>query len=49
MIYKNWPLNVKSNCSPFTKKNVTFFFTQESKLLEECEREIEDANFFDED
>lgn len=49
MIYKNWPSNVRSNCYPFPKKNVTIFFTWESKLLEECEGEIEDIDFFDED
>jgi hypothetical protein len=47
MIYKSWPSYVKSNWFPFIDKDVTIFFTQESKLLKECEALIEEVGLFE--
>jgi hypothetical protein len=46
MIYKNYASDSRSNCSPFLEKDVTDFPLR--KLLEECDDDREEADFFEE-
>jgi len=45
-IYKNYSSDSRSNCSPFLEKDATDFPLR--KLLEECDDDVEEADFFEE-
>jgi hypothetical protein len=45
-IYKNYASDSRSNCSPFLEKEKTDFPLR--KLLEECDDDVEEADFFEE-